>query len=311
MKWMEIAVQTSHAATEAVADIFNGLGSGGVIIEDPRLLNFYINSGLWDYTDLREVPDHGISIVRAYLPLDERLSGRMDELEQLLAQVNERMKGSIDSELLFRELEEEDWSSSWKQYFHPVRVGKCIVIKPTWEDYVAKPGDLVLEIDPGMAFGTGTHHTTCLCLETLEDIIKQGQTVFDVGTGSGILSVASALLGAQKIIAVDFDDTAVKVAKENIVLNNLNDRIDVYCGDLLSNVEGTADIIVANIVASVIVELVHDIPQKLKEEGLFLTSGIIEERVEEVLQAAAKAGLALVEKRLAGGWAMLLFKKGK
>lgn len=309
MKWMEIAVQSSHAATETVAEIFNELGSGGVVIEDPRVLNFYLNAGLWDYTDLKEQPDKGASVVKAYLPVDERLKNRLLQLDARLAALKDYFEDPIQGNPVFREMSEDDWENSWKQYFHPIRIGKSIVIKPTWEDYQAEQGDLVLEIDPGMAFGTGTHDTTSLCLEELEKIVKEGQTVFDIGTGSGILALAAALLGAEKVIAVDFDDTAVKIAKENVELNRLTEKIEVFCGDLLSTVSGQADIIVANIVANVICLLVEDIPVKLKTKGLFLASGIIKDRADEVIEKAKAAGLKLVESKASGIWVMLLFAK--
>ena len=309
MKWIEIVVHASHAATEAVAEIFSGLGSGGVTLEDPRVLNSYLKMGLWDYTELKEQEDKGITIIKAYLPVDGRLKERLQKLDEELAEVNKHLPNATAGNIAFREMNEEDWESAWKQYFHPVRIGRKIVIKPTWEEYEKQAGDLVIEIDPGMAFGTGTHHTTSLCLAQLEDIVQKGQTVFDVGTGSGILALACAMLGAEKVVAVDFDDTAVKIARENVALNRLQDKIEVFGGDLLSTIKGKADIIVANIVANVICELVRDIPARLVTGGFFLASGIIEDRIDEVKEKAFATGLKLIESRQSGIWVMLLFVK--
>ena len=311
MNWMEIIVQSSHAATETVADIFHESGCGGVVIEDPRLLNFYINSGLWDYTDLKEVEDTGFSIVKAYLPVDEKLKAALAGIERELAMLEKRVPASLLGEIYFRQIDEEDWSSAWKQYFHPVRIGRSIIIKPTWEDYQALAGDLVIELDPGMAFGTGTHNTTCLCVESLEQLVRPGMMVFDVGTGSGILSLVSAKLGAQKVVAVDFDAVAVRVAKENVVLNDLTQKVTVHEGDLLSVVAGEADVIVANIIASIICQLLPDIPSKLSAGGVFLASGIIVERLDEVCAKAKEVGLVVDEVKEKDGWALVVMRKGR
>lgn len=310
MKWMQIMMNVRHEAVEAVSDMLTGLGSGGVELDDPRVLNFYLSSGLWDYTDLKEEKDTGTTAVKAWLPVDGRLEDRLHAVEKGIFDVASRIGNPIDGDILFAEMDEEDWSESWKQYFHPVRVGEKIVIKPTWEDYDKEDGDIVIEIDPGMAFGTGTHHTTCLCIKALEKYVKEGMTVFDAGTGSGILSLAAAFLGTKSILATDLDETAVKVAKENIALNGCDDKITVFCADLLSVAKSKADIIVANIIASVIIELVKDISAKLNDGGVFIASGIIAERADEVLKSAASAGLVLKDREDAGGWVAFTFCKG-
>jgi ribosomal protein L11 methyltransferase len=309
MNWLEIAVTASYAAAEAVADVFAELGAGGTVVEDPRELNFHIKSGLWDATDLKEVADTGQIVIKAYLPQDDRLKAKLSALEKCLSRIRERMSGTVDKELVFRRVGDEDWENSWKQYFHPVRLGQRIVVKPTWEEYTALPDDLVLTLDPGMAFGTGDHHTTRLCAEKLEEIVRPGQTVFDVGTGSGILSLLCARLGADRVAAVDFDPLAVAVARENVALNALADKISVAQGDLLAPTVGRADVIVANIVADAIKKLLPGVPQKLAPDGIFLAGGVISERAAEIADAAGAAGLAVAETRERGGWALLAMRK--
>lgn len=310
MNWMEIVVRVSHTATEAVADIFQELGSGGVVIEDPELLNFYINS-VWDCTDLRVVEKADVVTLKAYFPINEQLTKTLKDIKTALTELEQRVPNSVQGDFLYREVNEEDWSTSWKQYFHPIRVGQKIIIKPTWEDYSEKEGDLIIELDPGMAFGTGTHHTTNLCIEKLEELDLLDKLVFDVGAGSGILSLVSARLGAKKVVAIELDKVAVKVARENVALNKLENIITVKEGDLLTSVQEEADVIVANIIAKIIVNLLPDIPRKLKLGGVFLASGIITEHIGTVCQKAQEVGLNVLEVKEKSDWAMILLRKGK
>ncbi len=309
MNWMQIIVTTRHTATEAVAEIFTDLGSGGVEIEDPRTINDYLSSAIWDYTDIEMQPDLGTDVVKAYFPCDEHLKGKLEYLDAALDGVKKTIDNAIPQEIIYSQINEEDWSSCWKKYFHPIRVGEKIIIKPTWEEYQEKKGDIIVHLDPGMAFGTGTHDTTCLCIEQLEKVITPKSTVFDVGSGSGILSIVAAKLGADKITAIDIDNLAVKIAKENALLNGLSDKIKVWQGDLLSVVDDKANVIVANIIASIIGELVFDIPKKLSDDGVFIASGIISERADEVVEKARKAGLRLCDKVQKNGWVMLVMRK--
>jgi ribosomal protein L11 methyltransferase len=265
MEWAEISIQTTHEATEAVAEIFHGLGTSGVVIEDPELINSYRRSGAWDYCDIPEVKDTATVTVRAYLPVDDALDGKLRLLE---ARVADLVRYDIDKgrgRISWREVKEEDWANAWKEHFHPVRIGERLVIKPSWEEYAAGDGELVIELDPGMAFGTGTHATTAMGLRLLEEVVRPGDTVFDIGTGSGILAVAAAKLGAATVRAVDLDPVAVRVAGENVAANAVGDRVTVVAGDLLTGFEGKADVIIANIVADVIIRLVPDVPSRLKD----------------------------------------------
>lgn len=310
MKWAEISVQTTHEATEAVADIFHEVGASGVVIEDPDLINSYRQSGTWDYCDIPEETETEVVTVLAYLPVDEELEDKLRRFEEsFLGLVNhglERGRGQIK----WKEVLEEDWETCWKDYFHPIKVGEKIVIKPSWEEYQAQPDELIIELDPGMAFGTGTHHTTAMCCRLLEDYVKPGETLFDVGTGSGILAVAAAKLGAVNIRAVDFDSVAVRVAKENVEINQVQDVVTVGQADLLNGVEGQADVILANIVADIIIRLLPDIPARLKPGGRFIASGIIAERLADVTAAALLQKMTVEKVTEEGGWVAIVMTQG-
>jgi ribosomal protein L11 methyltransferase len=304
MNWREVAVTVSSEGEEAVADLFYQLGCTGVSVEDPELLLKYIESGEWDYHIFGEVKITGVSVVKGYFPEDSELA---DKLEKLDLGIRELLQRFPDWVVQARgiSLKEEDWETAWKAYYKPVRIGKHFLIKPTWEQVDLLPGDVVLELDPGMAFGTGTHPTTTLCLRTLEGMIKPGQDVFDLGTGSGILAIAAAKLGA-KVEAVDLDSVAIRVAQENVNLNQVNDQVRVLHGDLGKVLTGQADVVIANIIADVILILLQDLKRILRADGEFLASGIIENRADEVEAGLRESGLEIMERIEDGGW--ILFK---
>ena len=282
----------------------------GVVIEDPVLYETVRKSLPFELCDpLPEETDLSVVTVTAYYPEDEELQKRLQRIEAELATVEKRIGCFRIGPTLFRKVSETDWSDEWKQYFHVTRVGKHIVVKPSWERYEPEAEDVVLELDPGMAFGTGTHPTTVLVLEALERMVYTDTTVFDVGTGSGILAMTAAKLGAKSIKAVDIDGVAVRTAKDNIAKAGLADRIEVKQGDLLHGTEGKADVIVANILADIIILLLPDIPGKLKEGGLFFASGIIEDYQQAVTEAAEKAGLRVKEVTRIKDWVGLLMEK--
>ena len=310
MNWQEISIQTNHEAVEAISNIFQEIGATGVIIEDPLLVNQYLDSGLWDYTDIEKSENTEVVIIKAYLPVDAYLEDRILKFQ---TQVEALESFGINKGLgiiSYQDVAEEDWATSWKQYFHPVKIGQRIVIKPSWEDYQASSEEIIIELDPGMAFGTGTHHTTAMCLKALEKLVVPGTEVFDVGTGSGILAIAAAKLGAKSIRAVDLDAVATKVAKENIRLNNEHNNIEVAEGDLLSGFTGKADIVIANIIADVIKRLLEDISLRLKPNGILLASGIIKERAAEIITVAQGKGLIVEEVMEEGGWVAMIIRNG-
>lgn len=309
MKWCEISIQTSHEAVELIAEIFRDLGASGVVIEDPELVNDYITSGKWDYTDIPIAKETEVVVEKAYLPVNGELEGRIQTLQQEIKALESRGVNTAPAVLTTAELQDEDWSDTWKQYFHTEKPGERVVIKPTWEEYEPKDDEVVIELDPGAAFGTGTHATTSMCIRQLEKLVKPGMTVFDVGTGSGILSIISAKLGATNIQAVDYDDSVLKIVEENLEQNNVQDIISVAQSDLMQNVHGKAELVIANIIADIIIRLFDQLDEHLEQGGTLLTSGIIEDRIEDVLAAAEAHGYGVVERMESKGWACITFKR--
>ena len=229
------------------------------------------------------------SAVRGYLPVDERLEGSLLTLRQ-----------AAGREVTIRFVQEEDWANAWKQHFKPQRIGERIVIKPSWEEFSPLPGDLVVEMDPGMAFGTGLHATTRLCLRALETHVKGGETLTDVGTGSGILAIAAILLGAKSAICTDIDPLAVRIALENIERNKMIGIVEAVEATLPP--PGQFDIVVANILPDVILGMVEELVAATKPGGLLIVSGIIEARTEDVKAGLAGRGLTILAVETEGEW---------
>lgn len=309
MKWCEISIQTSHEAVELIAEIFRDLGASGVVIEDPELVNDYIISGKWDYTDIPIAKETEIVVEKAYLPVNGELEGRLQTLKQEIKALEARGVNIAPNILTTAELQDEDWSDTWKQYFHTEKPGEKVVIKPTWEEYQPQDDEVVIELDPGAAFGTGTHATTSMCIRQLEKLVKPGMTVFDVGTGSGILSIISAKLGAKNIQAVDYDDSVLKIVQENLEQNNVQDTISVAQSDLMQNIHGKAELVIANIIADIIIRLFDQLDEHLEQGGTLLTSGIIEDRIDDVLAAADAHGYGVIERLENKGWACITFRR--
>jgi ribosomal protein L11 methyltransferase len=305
MNWVEIKVKTSTEAIEAVANIFYEAGVAGVVIEDPRDYLRPQDENDWDYVEIPEGLDFEEAIITGYLVVDSSLAERAQEIQRRIRQLPDYGLDIGKGELKCTTVSESDWANAWKKYYKPTHIGKKLVIKPSWEIYEPKAQEVVVELDPGMAFGTGTHETTMLCLELLEKYIRNQCTVIDVGCGSGILSIAAGKLGASRVIAIDRDEMAVKVARENVDRNNLNAIVWVVKGDKLKGVNTKADIIVANIIADVVIELSRSVPLHLKEGGIFLASGIIKDRKHSVIEALEKNGFDLVEEAEKGEWVAL------
>ena len=312
MEWAEIGVRTSHEAMELVASLLEDLGAAGVAMEDPALVNEYIHAGLWDYTELPEEKDTSVVTVKAYFPADDRLSGVRRALTEKMAALAARGVDTAPADVSEERIADEDWAESWKQYFHTEKVGTRIVIQPSWEAYDAKTGEIVLRLDPGAAFGTGTHPTTALCLRAMERILRPEMTVFDVGTGSGVLAIAAAKLGAGKVTAVDYDPMALHVARENIARNEVTSTIALGESDILKAVTGRADLITANIIADIILRLFDELEEHLTAGGTLLASGIIAQRAADVRRGAESHGFAVVEEWEEKGWvAMLIRREGE
>lgn len=306
--WQELTITVSREAEEAASNILIELGSQGVAIDDSA-----------DY--LGQVDQYGELFPEVEQSERVRITGYYPDsvdIEDIAAQANERLAEldgfgleTGDIELTRQELAEEDWADNWKKYFEPARITHDLTIVPSWTDYEAGPSEKVIKLDPGMAFGTGTHPTTKMSLFALEQVLRGGETVLDVGTGSGVLSIASSLLGAKEIFAYDLDDVAVRVAQENIALNAGTENIHVAAGDLLKGVDIEADVIVANILADILVNLTDDAYRLLKDEGYLIMSGIISEKWDLVRESAEAAGFFLETHMIQGEWNACVFKKTK
>ena len=306
--WQELTITVSREAEEAVSNILIDLGSQGVAIDDSA-----------DY--LGQVDQYGELFPEVEQSERVRITGYYPDsvdIEDIAAQANERLAEldgfgleTGDIELTRQELAEEDWADNWKKYFEPARITHDLTIVPSWTDYEVTTGEKIIKLDPGMAFGTGTHPTTKMSLFALEQVLRGGETVLDVGTGSGVLSIASSLLGAKEIFAYDLDDVAVRVAQENIALNAGTENIHVAAGDLLKGVDIEADVIVANILADILVNLTDDAYRLLKDEGYLIMSGIISEKWDLVRESAETAGFFLETHMIQGEWNACVFKKTK
>ncbi len=309
MEWQEISVTTTESAMESVADIFYQVGAAGVVIEDPQVVAAYLKEKKWDYNELSlETLEAESVVVKGYLPVDRRLP-------ELLATVRKRLDELVwyfadyRAEITLTKIKESDWANAWKTYYKPVKVSEKVVIKPTWENYQARSGEIVIELDPGMAFGTGTHPTTIMSIKALEKHLQAGAEVIDVGTGSGVLAITAAKLGAGKVLAVDLDPLAVKVAGANIDANNVSSRVEVQPGNLLLGVERAVDLVVANIIADVIMDLSDQVWQRLKNEGLFIASGIIDDRRKEVKDYLCCRNFRVEEVFNQDGWVAMVARK--
>jgi ribosomal protein L11 methyltransferase len=247
------------------------------------------------------------AMVSAFVPLDERAEAVRRRVEEGLWHLGQMLPVyAFETEVL----SEEDWASAWREHFHVHRVGRRLVIKPSWREYEPQPGEHVIELDPGMAFGTGLHPTTQLCLQELEERVRAGLTVADVGTGSGILSIAAVLLGAKSVLACDVDSVAVDAARENSRLNGMQNTVEVRLGTLAGDKRALApgqqfDLVVANIVADVIATLMPELYAATAPGATAIFSGIIESKEERVAEALAAAGFQMAERRQQGDWVMV------
>ncbi|WP_045510478.1 50S ribosomal protein L11 methyltransferase [Bacillus amyloliquefaciens] len=311
MKWSEISIHTTHEAVEPISNILHEAGASGVVIEDPLHLmkereNVY---GEIYQLDPNDYPDEGV-IVKAYLPINSFLGETVDGIKET---INNLLLYDIDlgrNKITISEVNEEEWATAWKKYYHPVKISEKFTIVPTWETYTPVHTDeLIIEMDPGMAFGTGTHPTTVLCIQALERIVQKGDRVIDVGTGSGILSIAAAMLKAESVHAYDLDPVAVESARLNVKLNKVSDTAEVKQNNLLDGITGEHDVIVANILAEVILRFTSQAYDLLKDGGHFITSGIIGQKKQEVKEALEKAGFTIIEILSMEDWVSIIAKK--
>lgn len=302
MEWTDISISVKKKDADTAEAIATMIANGGIYIEDYSDLEEQVQAIA--HIDLIEQElldkDRDTVIVHMYLSPEEHPA-------EILAMFREKLQDSgVEYQLGTKGVEQEDWQNGWKKYYHSMEIGCRLAVVPSWEEYANTQDRAVLRLDPGMAFGTGTHETTNLCLEALDEFVRGGERMLDIGTGSGILAIASLLLGAGSAEGVDIDPMCVRTAGENASLNNVQDRFQVLVGDLSDQADGKYDIITANIVASAILSLAPDLPALMKPETLFIASGIIEQKKDEVINGLQKAGLRVTHVREKRGWVCLL-----
>ncbi len=313
MHWKELIIYGAAEAEEPIANVLNEAGANGVVIEDIRDISKERPNQFGEIYDIdtSHYPRNGIRM-RAYF------TANSDWSEKKLALI-QQIKGLADYQIdlgslqiLENTVQEKDWENNWKRYFKAQAVTEQFMIVPEWErDNSAYPRDgLTIYIDPGMAFGTGTHPTTILCLKALEKYVKQDDLVLDVGVGSGILGVAASLLGARHVYGYDLDEIAVKSAKMNRDINQLQDHITIQQHDLLKGIKKQANVIVSNILADILVHLLADAWDNLMEEGHLIMSGIIQEKRQMMVEALTEKGFSIVEITQDGHWISIIAKKG-
>lgn len=309
MQWHEIIIKTTEEAYDAICDMLTAIGAGGVAIDDPNEIRREVSkTDSLDYADDEFMNSLGEDvIIKAYFPGENNIVELVDLIKEKIDFIKNFLPTG-EGYTGYTDVDDEDWATAWKKYYKPLHITDKIVIKPSWEAYKKSEDEIIIEMDPGMAFGTGTHETTKMCSLLIESLVKKGDTVIDVGCGTGILSIIAAKLGAKNITAIDIDPIAVRVTKENCELNNVSEAIVPVKGILKDIAPIKADIVVANIIANVIIDISGSLPYYLKTGGFLATSGIIRERKQEVIDIYLKNGFTCEKILEMGEWVAILFK---
>lgn len=311
MKWTEIRIHTTNEAVEPISNILHESGASGVVIEDPDDMIKERDVSLGEIYKLNpdDYPEEGVYI-KAYLQQSSVLEDIIDKIKQ---DISGLVKYEIDigkNDVIVSEVDEEDWATAWKKYYKPVKISENMTIKPTWEKYEpVSENEVIIELDPGMAFGTGTHPTTVLSVQAIEKYISKDDVVLDIGSGSGVLSIAAALLGAKQVFAYDLDEIAVKSSSMNAELNHVGHQVSSKKNNLMEGVETVADMIVSNILAEIIVRFTDKAFHQLKPGGVFITSGIIQSKQKLVKEDLLRAGFEIVEVNEQEEWISYVARK--
>lgn len=318
MQWLEVTVKTLSGGIDLVADGLTCAGFDSFIMDDQEDFQQFLeeNHQYWDYVDEElEQKMQGLSQIRLYLEDGPDAPQAIDTLRSLMAQLKEKhtenLVGSL--ELAVNGVQDEDWENNWKQYYQPLPIGEKLLVVPQWLSPENEEHRIPVILDPGMIFGTGAHASTQMCMRALEKIIRGGETVIDLGSGSGILSITALLLGAKSALGVDIDPKAEDIARENAAMNNLmDDRFTAVTGDVISDqamMEKLAkpgyDVVLANIVADVIIPLSKVVPHFLKDGGIFVCSGILDIRLDEVKAAIENNGMKITQTEMQDDWCRL------
>jgi ribosomal protein L11 methyltransferase len=300
LRWLELSADVDSGDAEVVAEVLGRFGCGGVAIEE---------EAAWGEDEGHSANQQRRARVSVFLPIDDSLPIKKSQLEGALTHL--ALKEPL--ELLQCETDDQQWETAWRKHYKTLKVGQRLIIKPAWEDYEGRPGQVVIELDPGMAFGTGQHATTRLCLVALERLLRPGALVLDLGTGSGIQAIAAAKLGASSVLALDISPTAVGIARSNIEASGLANLVTVGEGTLpwgQGNWQGSFDLVVANIVADVIEELAHPLAGSLKANGVLIAGGIIGERLGGVVKGLEEVGLDIIDVLAEGEWRTIVARAG-
>ena len=304
MQWTELTVKVNHKYTDVASDILSFAAEGGIYVEDYSSLE----DDVFEVIPWGMIDEELLEKNREEVLIHIYIKPESNPVE-VKAFIDERLNTagiSHETELVLKE--EDEWLNNWRQYYQPIEVGENLLIQPVFRDEVKDTDRTVIKIEPGLAFGTGNHESTRLCLESVEKYTEKGMRVLDVGCGSGILGIASVLLGAEEAYGVDIDETAVRIANENAELNEVVGKFTAECGDLTEHAKGKFNLVLANIVADVIISLTEDIKTYMAEDATFVMSGIIDTREEDVLAALDKNGFDIIERKPENGWVCLVAK---
>lgn len=320
-KWLELVIRTTSLGSEVVTAVLDELDLQGVVIEDRAdVIRDQGREGDWDYIDesIIENMDEDV-LVKGYICNDSMAKDTIRRLREKLIHLkyDADMIDLGPATMEVREVDREDWANNWKKWYKPMLIGKKVVVRPTWEPYGAKPGEVVIDMDPGMAFGNGSHETTRMCVQLLEKRLKPGMRVMDMGCGTAILGIAAAKLGAKKVVCIELDAKAAEIAAQNVALNHEEEKIEVFHGDVLQknkewkNAKAWKDcnLVLANIIADTIMAIAPGVHEKLTPGGVFIASGIIREREDEVFKSLESVGFVEMEKAHMGEWTAICAKK--